>query len=243
MNGQPRSILSENGEWILSAIKRNPEGLLLLAAGAALLLRTGSRPSGGARSMAAAYGGDHHASGTGAVQSAVRQTIDAASDAARQTADTAASYASAASDYAGRARRSVSDQSDRIARQTQSMASNVLQNQPLAIVAVGIAAGAGVAAMFPPTDWERDNLGPIGDEVSKAAGKIGDQLKEATSRAGDTLKTAADNRGLSTEGLKDVAEEVVGTFKDSLKGQSTAPETNFTGSQSLPGSRSDQRSR
>lgn len=242
MNGQPRSILSENGEWILSAIKRNPEGLLLLAAGAALLLRTGSRPSGGARSMAAGYGGDH-VSGAGAVQSAVRQTIDAASDAARQTADTAASYASAASDYADQARRSVSDQSDRIARQTQSMARNVLQNQPLAIVAVGIAAGAGVAAMFPPTDWERDNLGPIGDEVSKAAGKIGDQLKEATSRAGDTLKTAADKRGLSTEGLKDVAEEVVGTFKDSLKGQSTAPGTNFTGSQSPPGSRYDQRGR
>ena len=53
MNGQPRSILSENGEWILNVIKRNPEGLLLLAAGAALLLRTGSRPSGTARSMAA----------------------------------------------------------------------------------------------------------------------------------------------------------------------------------------------
>lgn len=242
MNGQPRSILSENGEWILSAIKRNPEGLLLLAAGAALLLRTGSRPSGRARSMAAAYG-EEHVSGAGAVQSAVRQTIDAASDAARQTADTAASYASAASDYADQARRSVSDQSDRIARQTQSMARNVLQNQPLAIVAVGIAAGAGVAAMFPPTDWERDNLGPIGDEVSKAAGKIGDQLKEATSRAGDTLKTAADKRGLNSEGLKDVAEEVVGTFKDSLKGQSAEPKTKFTGSQSPAGSRYDQRSR
>ena len=193
--------------------------------------------------MAAAYGGDHHASSPGAVQSAVRQTIDAASDAARQTAETAASYASTASDYADRARRSVSDQSDRIARQTQSMASNVLQNQPLAILAVGIAAGAGVAAMFPPTDWERDNLGPIGDEVSKAAGKIGDQLKEATSRAGDTLKTAADKRGLSTEGLKDVAQEVVGTFKDSLKGQSAEPEAKFTGAQSPAGSRFDQRSR
>ena len=97
--------------------------------------------------------------------------------------------------------------------------------------------------MFPPTDWERDNLGPIGDEVSKAAGKIGDQLKEATSRAGDMLKTAADKRGLNTEGLKDVAEEVVGTFKDSLKGQSPAPETKFTGAQSPAGSRYDQRSR
>jgi ElaB/YqjD/DUF883 family membrane-anchored ribosome-binding protein len=243
MNGQPRSILSENGEWILSAIKRNPEGLLLLAAGAALLLRTSGRPPGAARSMAAAYGADHHAPGTTTAPSAVRQTIDAASDVARQTADTAASYASAASDYADRARRSVSDQSDRIARQTQSMARNVLQNQPLAIVAVGIAAGAGVAAMFPPTDWEKDNLGRIGDEVSKAAGKIGDQLKEATSKAGDTLKTAADKRGLNSEGLKDVAEEVVGTFKDSLKGQSAEPETKFTGAQSPADSRYDQRSR
>jgi hypothetical protein len=241
MNGHPRSIFWENGEWILGAIKRNPEGLLLLAAGAALLLRTGSRPAGGVRSMAAAYGGDHHASGTGAGQSTVRQTIDAASDAARQTAETATSYASTASDYADRARRSVSDQSDRISRQTQSMARNVLQNQPLAVVAVGITAGAGVAAMFPPTDWERDNLGPIGDEVSKAAGKIGDQLKEATGRAGDTLTTAADKRGLNSEGLKDVAQEVVGTFKDSLKGQPADSETNLTGSQA--DSRYDPRSR
>ena len=239
MNGQSRSILSDNGEWILSAIKRNPEGLLLLAAGAALLLRTSGRPP---RSMAAAYGANH-APGTTAAPSAVQQTIDAASEVARQTADTAASYASAASDYADRARRSVSDQSDRIARQTQSMARNVLQNQPLALVAVGIAAGAGVAAMFPPSDWEKDNLGPIGDEVSKAAGKIGDQLIEATSKAGDSLKTAADKRGLNTDGLKDVMDEVVGTFKDSLKGQSAEPETKVTGSQPPPGSRYDQRSR
>jgi hypothetical protein len=121
------------------------------------------------------------------------------------------------------------------------MASNVLQNQPLAIVAVGIAAGAGIAAMFPPSDWEKDNLGPIGDEVSKAAGTVGDQLKEATSKAGDTLKTAADKRGLNTEGLRDVVDEVVGTFKDSLKGQSAESEP--TGTRSSSGSHYNQRSR
>ena len=43
MNTQSRSFLTDNGEWMLNAIKRNPEGLLLLAAGAVLMLRTGAR--------------------------------------------------------------------------------------------------------------------------------------------------------------------------------------------------------
>jgi ElaB/YqjD/DUF883 family membrane-anchored ribosome-binding protein len=240
MTAQPRTLLSDNGEWILNAIKRNPEGLLLLAAGAALLLRTGNRNSGTTRPVAAAYGNDFSASAKSEAESAIRQTFEAASGVAQQTADTAAAYASAASDYADRARRTVGDQSDRIARQTQSMARNILQNQPLAIVAAGLAAGAAIGALFPPTDLEKDTLGPIGDEVAKAADDLGDQLKAATSRAGETLKTAAEKRGLNTEGLKEVADEVVGTFKQSLKRAES--ETNFTGSES-PGSRYDQRSR
>ena len=46
MNAQSRSFLTDNGEWMLNAIKRNPEGLLLLAAGAVLMLRTGARGVG-----------------------------------------------------------------------------------------------------------------------------------------------------------------------------------------------------
>ena len=49
MNAQSRSFLTDNGEWMLNAIKRNPEGLLLLAAGAVLMLRTGARASGAAQ--------------------------------------------------------------------------------------------------------------------------------------------------------------------------------------------------
>ena len=225
MNAQSRSFLTDNGEWMLNAIKRNPEGLLLLAAGAVLMLRTGARPSGAAQSMAAAYGQKPET-----YSGAVRKTFDAAADAAQQTLDTATSYASAASDYADKARRVVGEQSERISRQTQSAASSILQNQPLAIVMAGIAAGAAIAAAFPPTDLERDTLGPIGDEMSKAAERFGDQLKEATTKAGETLKTAADQRGLNTEGLKEVAGEVVDTFKSSIKGQSGEAGPNFKGS-------------
>jgi hypothetical protein len=42
MSPQSRPLVRESGGWILSTIKRNPEGLLLLAAGAVLMLRTGT---------------------------------------------------------------------------------------------------------------------------------------------------------------------------------------------------------
>jgi hypothetical protein len=231
MSVQSRSPLAGNGEWILDAIKRNPEGLLLLAAGAALLLRTGVRSPGMTQSMSAgasAAGGKE----TGAVRSTFDAATEAASDAARQTADTATSYASAAADYADSARRTVGKQSKRITRQTQSAFRKILQDQPLAVVAAGVAAGAAVAAAFPPTELEQETLGPFGNEMSRAAEQFGDQLKQATAKAGEKLKTAVDQRGLNTETLKDVADEVVDTFKTSMQGQPGETETGTTGAQS-----------
>ena len=45
MSSQSSPSIGDSGEWILNTIKRNPEGLLLLAAGAVLMLRTESRRS------------------------------------------------------------------------------------------------------------------------------------------------------------------------------------------------------
>jgi len=229
MSAQSRPLFGDGGEWILNVIKRNPEGLLLLAAGAVLMMRTNTPES-----SAAVHGGIQGAAGktasevTEAVTNSAQRTMDAASsyasttsDIARQTMDTARSYASSAAEYAGQAKRVVEDQSDRAVRQTRSMAQGVLQNQPLAIVAAGLAAGAALAAAFPPTTLEKEALGPVGDQMSKAAARFGDQLKQATAKAGDKLKTAAEERGLHTEGLKDVADEVVDTFKASMTGQTT----------------------
>jgi hypothetical protein len=232
MSAQLRPLLGDGGEWIFNAIKRNPEGLLLLAAGAVLMMRTGSPQSSSRSSIdtAAAYS---HASASkttsqmaNAVTDSARRTVDAASsyastasDTARQTIDAAKSYASSAAEYADQAKRVVGEQSERVVRQTRSMAQGVLQTQPLAIVAAGLAAGAALAAVFPPTELERETLGPVGDQMSKAAERFGDQLKQATAKAGETLKTAAEEHGLHTDGLKDVAGEVVETFKASMTGQ------------------------
>jgi hypothetical protein len=144
----------------------------------------------------------------------------AATDTARQTMDTAKSYASSAGDYAEQATRKVSEQSDRLIQQTKSMTRGVLQNQPLAILAAGLAAGAALAAAFPTTELEKETLGPVGEQASKAAAHVGEQLKQATMKAGEKLKSAAEERGLHTEGLKEVAGEVADTFKASMRGES-----------------------
>jgi hypothetical protein len=135
--------------------------------------------------------------------------------------DTAKSYALSAADYAEQAKRKVGEQSDRIVRQTKSMTRGVLQNQPLVILAAGLAAGAALAAAFPPTELEKETLGPVSDQASKAAARVGEQLKQATMQAGERLKSAAEERGLHTEGLKEVAEEVADTFKASMRGKVT----------------------
>jgi hypothetical protein len=69
--------------------------------------------------------------------------------------------------------------------------------------------------------------------VSKVAERVSDQLKQATMKAGEKLKSAAEERGLHTEGLKDVASEVAETFKASMRGQpdqanDSAPQPNST---------------
>jgi hypothetical protein len=241
MSAQSRP-LGDSGEWILNTIKRNPEALLLLAAGAVLMMRTNVPQSSRATSMDAGTRPDAAGSASQfaeTVTDTARRTMDTAasyastaSDAARQTMDAAKSYASSAGEYAGEARRKVGEQSDWVAGQTRSMAQSVLQNQPLAIVMAGLAAGAALAAALPPTELEKETLGPVGDQMSKAAERVGDQLKQASVKAGERLRSAAEERGLHAEGLKDVASEVADTFKASMKGQ--PEQTNESGPATQP---------
>jgi hypothetical protein len=224
--------LGNGGEWFLNTVKRNPEGLLLLAAGAVLMMRTDASPSSRAASLDAAYDHTRAAKESASkvadnVTDTLNRTVDAASsyastvsDTACQTMDAAKTYVSSAAEYADQARRAAGEQSDQVIRKARSSAQAVIQNQPLAIVAAGLAAGAALAAAFPPSEVERETLGPVGDQVSKAAERVGDQLRQATAKAGEKLKSVAEERGLDTQGLKDVAAEVAETFKTSMRGES-----------------------
>lgn len=226
MSPQSRPLVGDGREWILNIIKRNPEGLLLLAAGAVLMLRTGTNHSPRSASQDSSDGPAMGAQVADTLSDTARRATDAASsyasaatESARQTVDTAKAYASSAGDFAQQAKRKVSEQSDRLVERTKSTTRGVVQNQPLAILAVGVAAGAALAAAFPTTELEKETLGPVGEQASKAAAHVGEQLKQATTKAGEKLKSAAEERGLHTEGLKEVVGEVADTFKASMRGE------------------------
>jgi hypothetical protein len=199
-------------DWLVGAFKKNPEGFLLLAAGAVLMLRQGgSAPAQAATSEAASRVSKAAESARSTVADVTDRTMKSASDMAAQASDTVA-----------QATRKVGEQSERVIRQAQSTVQDtvnrVLKEQPLLVAVAGLAAGAAVASVFPATELEKQALNPIGEQMTEAATRVGEQLKDATAAAGDTLKKSADQRGLNVAGLKEVAGEVAGAFKDRMSG-------------------------
>lgn len=224
MSGQNTS------DWVLGAVKKNPEGFLLLAAGAVLLMRKTGRPGAANGQRRSGSSRDHGVAQAAAgakgyaadVKGYAADVKGYAADVTDRAKHTVGSVASSASEYVEGARRTVSAQSERVFQQAQSTfqgtMDRVLHDQPLVVAIAGLAAGAAIAAAFPATEFEKDTLGPIGEQVADAASRMGEQLKEATVAAGETLKNAADTRGLSPDGLKQVASEVAGAFSSSMSG-------------------------
>ncbi len=222
--------------WLIGAVKNNPEGLLLLAAGCALLMR-----SFGGLSTRTPITRDYSRTGRPRPGGPRVRTVgerladtaqsagDYVSDIGGSVAESASSYASSVSNYADDVARGAAEQTGRLANQAQNTISQIVQDRPLMVALAGVAAGAAVAAAFPVTDLENRTLGATGEQLRDAAGRAGEQLKGAASKAGERLAAAADERGLNTEGLKDVARDVGEAFSgaletdDTKRGQSAGP--------------------
>jgi hypothetical protein len=208
-----QQISNQTGDWLLDTVQRKPEALLLIAAGCALLMRSGGSLAGiwlttgsssPARSqnrpgMAEQGAVEHSASG---YASKVADTVSEYSDNARQTV----------SDYSEGARRGISDSSDWLRTQAESTyrtASEALRDQPILVAGLGLAAGAALAAFFPTTEVERR----AGAALAAKASEVGDQVLAAAERAGErareTVKEAVAERVLAPA-VKEVVGEVVG---------------------------------
>ena len=217
--------------WLVGAVKNNPEGLLLLAAGCALLMRTSGASKSHSRDARVDGRNEMTQRGREARVRTVGERLsetaqsagDYASDIGESVVETASSYASSVSSYADDVARATAERSGQLARQAQSTArdtiNRVVQEQPLTVALVGAAAGVAVATAFPATDLENRTLGPTGERLRDAAGRAGEQLKDAATKAGQRLAAAADERGLNTEGLKEVARDVGETFSSALEGE------------------------
>jgi gas vesicle protein len=143
-------------------------------------------------------------------------TRDYASQMKDRVSDAASAYADSVADFASDARQRVVERSARLKQQTQatlkSSMQRVLREQPLAVMMAGLAAGAAVAALFPTTEIEERALGGARQKLKET----GEKMMDAAGRAGERLKSAAEERGLTSEGLKEVAGEVADTFKNAM---------------------------
>jgi len=270
------------GDWVVRTARANPEALLVLAAGCALLMRGTARSSAApssasprqvyrssdfedrnktdrwsegvsrAAGKAGAYASDaansvSDAAGrvSGYASDAGNRVADYASETGQRVADSASTYASslqrnladgasavsdyasevgrniserasAVSDYAGDMGRSMADQAHRFSDGTRAAVESsfgyVLREQPLAIAVIGLAAGASLAALFPPTEVEAKAFRPAGEAIADTAAKVKNNLMESAGEAGERIKQRAAERGLNTEGLKEMAQEVAGAF-------------------------------
>jgi hypothetical protein len=213
-----RSDFEAAGDWLAGTARRHPEAVLVLAAGCILLLRgrgdDKDRPAsrGGARGKQGSRLNEVSETVRERVTEVAETAAEYAADVGDRVYDTAASYASAASDFADEGRRIVTRQASRAAGQARHAADRVLTEQPLAVAVLGLAAGAGLAALLPPSDIEERALSPAHDKLSDAASRTAERLKDAAGEMGKQIKVSVAERVLSG----DIAKEAAQAFAHSL---------------------------
>jgi hypothetical protein len=156
----------------------------------------GSAVKSGARAVSDSVG-----SVAGNVQTSAAAVVDKASQFGRQQAEVVSDYAKSlpgfGADMIGEARSSLAE---------------LFRTQPLALGAIGLAIGAGIAAALPATDLEAEVLGETADTVKEKARQFAsEQVSRAKSAAESVVSAAATearNQGLTVEGVKSAAGDI-----------------------------------
>jgi hypothetical protein len=96
--------------------------------------------------------------------------------------------------------------------EARSSLAELFRTQPLALGAIGLAIGAGIAAAMPATELEAEYLGESADAVKEKAWQFAsEQASRAKSAAESAVSAAAAearNQGLTVEGAKSAAGEI-----------------------------------
>jgi hypothetical protein len=98
--------------------------------------------------------------------------------------------------------------------------SDLFESQPLALGAIGVALGAGLAASLPITSTETKLLGEASANLQGAARDVADEqiarANEVVSGVATTVAQEERVQGLTKEGLEDKANAVAGAIKNVL---------------------------
>jgi hypothetical protein len=127
--------------------------------------------------------------------------LEGASRFGREQADTVAQYA-----------RTMPDSGAEMVKSFRSSLTDLFKAQPLALGAIGLAIGAGIAAAVPSTKMEAEYLGEASDTFKEKAKQFADEQTTRGAEAADKAFTAAaeeaQRQGLTVDGAKSAASEV-----------------------------------
>jgi ElaB/YqjD/DUF883 family membrane-anchored ribosome-binding protein len=233
--GAQRSYTPSLSERVAGAARAQPAGLLLLLAGTSLLL-SGMRPPNGETGRRARTAVRKIAQGdfspvTDSASDMASGVRDQVGDLGNRASDIARSATDSLSGLAGDAQRAVRETSQQFVEtaysSAQSGVSFVLEDQPLLLAAIGLAAGATLGALIPATSQENRLMGETRDKVAELASETArqklDELGDAAGEAAERLKNAVKERaGLATDDLGEVAKDVVEPFTNVASGASSS---------------------
>ena len=224
------SDISEKGSDFVrdlsNAARKNPLSAALIGMGV-LWLFTGSRPVERAGELVRHAGFDRIPDATGNAFEAARSTLrsgadsigervtsarDALGDGSADALDSATrlgrNYVDAASDYT----RFIPGSSVEMLDTVRSNLSDLFRAQPLALGAIGLAIGAGIAAALPPSEVEAAYLGETSDTVkAKAAEFAAEQTARATTVAEVVMGAVTEEarkEGLTAERAKSAVGDI-----------------------------------
>jgi hypothetical protein len=224
------SDISEKGSDFIrdlgDAARKNPLSAALIGMGV-LWLFTGSRPVGRAGRSVGRTGFDRGPdvaddafeaarstlkSGANSIGAGIATATETLQDGASAARDTAARFGrqhvDAVSDYA----RSIPGSGVEMLDTVRSNLTDLFRAQPLALGAIGLAVGAGLAAALPPSDVEAAYLGETSEAAkAKAAGFAAGQTDRATTIAENVMEAVAEGarqEGLTVEGAKSAVGDI-----------------------------------
>jgi hypothetical protein len=222
--------ISEKGSSFVrdlgDAARKNPLSAALIGMGV-IWLFTGNRPAERAGNLARRTGldripeaagdafdaarstmrsganalGDGVASATGAIRQSGADVFDKATRRGRDYADTASDYVSSLPETGA-------DMFDTF----RSNLSDMFETQPLALGAIGLAIGAGIAAALPSSEVETEYLGEASDSIkARAAEFAGEQANRVATVAGNVMDAVSDEarkQGLTMDDAKAAAADI-----------------------------------
>ena len=139
-------------------------------------------------------------------------TAAAVSDRASSVAGAVSRQAQHAGSQARRAARRTSAGAARAGRSVQRSFLDLIEEQPLVVGTIGVAVGAAIGALLPPTRTEDRWVGPARDRVRDEAARVGREQYEKAShvaeKAYESAREEADAQGLTPQQDRTVAERV-----------------------------------